>query len=290
MPTLNASQATIHCQRALTSAGIGEARLEAELLVGEAVGRRREWLFLHPDEQLTDDQIARVECMLARRLNREPLPYILGRAEFYGLTFRITPAAIVPRPETEILVEAAVERARAIGAELAVDVGAGSGAIAVTLAKQLPQVRVMAIDVSLDALRLTRENSERQGVADRVHPVRSDLLGGIRGEFDCIVANLPYIPTQEFPSLQAEVREHEPRAALDGGDDGLALIRRLSVQLLGHLRTRGFAALEVGAGQAGEVTKLLEAGGLSGLEVLRDYAGIERVVLGVTPGGRLPRR
>ena len=282
MPTIAASIS--RTQRELDAAGSTEARLEAEVLVSEVVGKRRDWILLHPDDRLTPDQASRLDSLLARRITREPLPYVLGRAEFFGLTFRITPAAIVPRPETEILLEAVVERARAIGAAIAVDVGAGSGAIAVTLAKQVPEMRVIALDVSLDALRLTRENAAAHRVAHRVIPVASDLLEGVRGETDCIAANLPYIMTGEFPDLQPEVRDYEPRAALDGGADGLALIRRLSGQLLGHLRTGGFAALEVGAGQAAEVTKLLDHAGLSGVEVLRDYAGIERVVIGWRKG------
>jgi release factor glutamine methyltransferase len=283
---LSTSQAVARCSRGLASADIDEARLEAELLVGEVVGRGREWLFLHPDEQLTPEQSARLNSLLARRLKREPLPYLLGRAEFYGLSFRATPAAIIPRPETEILVEAAVARAGRGRAHLAVDVGTGGGAMAVVLAKQIPTLRVVAVDVSLDALRLTRENCEAHGVAQRVHLVCSDLLDGISGEFDWVVANLPYCCNDEFPNLQPEVRDFEPRRALDGGPDGLALIRRLGGQLLGHLRICGFAALEVGAGQAQEVAKLLGSAGLSAIEVLRDYAGIERVVIGWRDGGK----
>ena len=274
------SEAVARCAERLAEVGIESARTEAELLVGAALDRSRDWLFLHPDEFLSAEQQAHLAGLLARRAAREPLPYILGRAEFCGLSFRATPAAIVPRPETEILVEAVVARAREVGAEVAVDVGTGCGAIAVALAKQLSEVRVIAIDTSPEALRLARDNCRAHGVADRVALVGSDLLSAIRLEVDCVVANLPYIRSDEFPSLQPEVRDWEPRAALDGGEDGLEVIRRFSGQLLGHLRTGGFAGLEVGTGQAGEVAKLLRAGGLGGIEVLRDYGGIERVVIG----------
>jgi release factor glutamine methyltransferase len=277
---MNVGEVISGSRQRLSSAGIDEARPEAELLVSEVTGRGRAWLFLHPDEELTSAQVARLEALLSRRLKREPLPYILGRAEFYGLSFRVTPAALIPRPETEILVEASIERARTLLVRSIADVGAGSGAITVTIAEQAPQAHVTAVDVSLDALHLTRENAAAHGVADRVRLVCSDLLDGLRGEFDCIVANLPYCRTGDFPGLQPEVRDYEPRTALDGGADGLELIRRLSEQLLGHLRTGGFAALEVGAGQAAEVTKLLETVGLRAVEVLRDYAGFERVVIG----------
>ena len=278
------SQAMASCAAALASAGIDEAHLEAELLVGEVIGRTREWLFLRPDERLTPGQVARLDSLLARRLKREPLPYLLGRAEFYGLAFRVTPAAIIPRPETEILVEAAIEHARASQAKTALDVGAGSGAIVVTLAKLLPGLRAVAVDISQDALRLTRENALAHGVADRIDLVCSDLLSGLRGEFDCVLANLPYIRRDEFPDLQPEVRDFEPRGALDGGEDGLTPIRQLGKQLLAHLRTGGFALFEVGLGQAAEVQNLLTREGLAEVSVLRDYAGIERVVFGRRKG------
>jgi release factor glutamine methyltransferase len=278
------TEAISRSRQRLSSVGIDEARLDAELLVSEVTGRGRAWLFLHPDEELTPAQTARLEALLSRRLRREPLPYILGRAEFCGLTFRVTPAALIPRPETEILVEAAIERAQGLGAQFIVDVGSGSGAIAVALARQMPQVHVIAADVSLNALRLARENVVTHDAAGRVHLLCSDLLDGLRGEFDCVVANLPYVRADEFPELQPEVRNYEPRWALDGGPDGLELIRRLGAQLLGHLRTGGFAALEVGAGQAPEVTKLLETAGLRTAEALRDYGGIERVVIGWRKG------
>ncbi|MGD0112351.1 MAG: peptide chain release factor N(5)-glutamine methyltransferase [Armatimonadota bacterium] len=278
------TEAISRSRQRLSSVGIDEARLDAELLVSEVTGRGRAWLFLHPDEELTPAQTARLEALLSRRLRREPLPYILGRAEFCGLTFRVTPAALIPRPETEILVEAAIERAQGLGAQFIVDVGSGSGAIAVALARQMPQVHVIAADVSLNALRLARENVVTHDAAGRVHLLCSDLLDGLRGEFDCVVANLPYVRADEFPELQPEVRNYEPRWALDGGPDGLELIRRLGAQLLGHLRTGGFAALEVGAGQAPEVTKLLETAGLRTVEALRDYGGIERVVIGWRKG------
>jgi len=159
-------------------------------------------------------------------------------------------------------------------------VGAGCGAIAVVLAKQVPGIRVVAADVSEAALRLTQENAHRHGVAGRVWPVVTDLASGVAAEFDCVVANLPYIRREEFAELEPEVRDFEPRGALDGGEDGLELIRPFSNQLWRCLRTGGLAALEVGAGQAGQVANLLRGAGLSGLEVLQDYAGIQRVVAG----------
>ena len=266
--------------RQLAEAGVDGPQLEAEILVREAAGLSKEQLLAHPERKLAPEAGRRLERSAARRAAREPLAYILGRAEFYSLTFRVTPAAIVPRPETEILVEETVKRAREIGAKLLVDVGTGSGAIAVALAKELPEARVVAADVSRAALELTRENCARHGVTERVLLVGSDLLSALRLEADGIVANLPYVESEVLSQLQPEVRDFEPRVGLDGGYDGLEVIRRGSAQLAAHLSRGGFAALEVGAGQAGEVANLLAAGGLTHLEVARDYAGIERVVIG----------
>jgi release factor glutamine methyltransferase len=283
-PRRSVSQAIAWCVTELAEAGVENTRLEAELLLEAAMARGRQWLFLHPDEGLTVQQQAHLSALLARRARREPLPYVLGRAEFYGLAFRVTPAAIVPRPETEILVEAAAARARATSAHLIADVGTGCGAIAVALSLQLPGLRVLALDLSLDALRLAGENCQRHRASDRVALICTDLLGAIHGQCDAVVANLPYVRSDEFARLQPEVRDCEPRLALDGGPDGLGVIRRLCVQLPQHLRPGGFAALEVGTGQAREVEKLLAAGGLEETEVVADYAGIERVVIGWSKG------
>lgn len=286
MPAQTLADALAEVARRLLAAGVDSPRLEAEVLVREAVGVSKERLFSHPELPLSTEVRAKLEEWVARRARREPLPYILGHAEFYSLTFRVTPAVISPRPETEILVEEAAKRAREGAARLLVDVGTGSGAIAVVLAKELPGARVVAVDVSLEALRLTRENCARHGVAERVTLVGSDLLSALAVEADAIVANLPYVASDVLSGLEPEVRDFEPRGALDGGYDGLEVIRRLSPQLPSHLSEHGFVALEVGVGQAGEVAKLLSDHGLSGTEMVRDYAGIERVVIGWRAGQR----
>jgi release factor glutamine methyltransferase len=266
----------------LSAAGIERPRPEAEAIVAAATGRSREYLLVHPEAPLSGEQRARLAPLARRRAAREPLAYVLGEVEFYSLPFHITRAAIVPRPETEILVEAAL--ARTPSARLAVDVGTGCGAIAVVLARELPHLRVIGVDLSAAALALARRNCQRHGVADRVPLLRGDLLGGLRATANLIAANLPYIRTADFAELQPEVRDWEPRIALDGGEDGLAALRRLSVQLFDHLCAGGHAALEVGAGQAEEVAKLLADAGLSRVEVLPDYAGVPRVVTGRREG------
>jgi release factor glutamine methyltransferase len=279
-PACRAPAVIARIARLLADAGIARARAEAELMVRAAAGISIEDLVRDPDSTLTQGQLRQADEWAARRAAREPLAYLLGTAEFFSRTFFASPAAIVPRPETEVLAEVAIERARAIGAAVAVDVGTGSGALAITLAKEVPGLTVAATDISCNALRLAARNAELHGVTAQVFPVCCDLLAGIGRPVDCVVANLPYIAHDDLPYLDSEVRDHEPRLGLDGGLDGLGIIRRLSVQLCDHLHKGGFAALEVGAGQAGEAAKLLLAAGLADVEVLPDYAGIERVVIG----------
>jgi release factor glutamine methyltransferase len=266
--------------RSLATAGIEGARTEAELIVRAVCDVTAEKLILRPEAELTSGERERALALASRRARREPLPYLLGRAEFYSLPFSVSPASIVPRPETEILAEAAMERARRTAAKLGADVGTGCGVLASVLARHLHGLRVAATDISSEALVLARENARRHRVAKRVLSVRCDLLTAVTGPLDFVVANLPYVRTRDIDQLLPEIRDFEPRAALDGGADGLCVIRRLSVQLFDHLATGGFAALEVGAGQASEVENLLARGGLRSIEVVRDYAGIDRVVIG----------
>jgi len=275
-----AGEALAWAAHRLAAAGIESARREAEILVREAMAFRREQFLAHPETPLSPLARRTLEEFVARRGAREPLPYILGRAEFFSLTFSVTPAVLIPRPETEVLVEESVARARAIGARVIADVGAGSGAIAVVLARELPQARILAVDISGEALAVTRENAMRHGVAARVLALRADLVSAVRGPVQAVVANLPYIKTEDLGGLQPEVRAFEPRAALDGGYDGLAAIRRLSATVASVLTPGGFAALEIGVGQADAVADLLVAGGLRDVERVRDYAGMERVVVG----------
>lgn len=250
------------------------------MIVRAAAGLSSEELIRDPELLLSEDHAGRCDEWAARRAAREPLPYLVGRAEFYSRSFLVSPAAIVPRPETELVAEAAIERARRIGASLAVDVGTGSGALAITLAHEVPGLAVVATDISIAALCLARRNVELHELRQGVLLVCCDLLAAVGRPANCVVANLPYIAHDDFPQLAPEVRDYEPRLALDGGMDGLGIIRRLTAQLCDHLHKGGFAALEVGAGQAGAVAKLLLAAGLADVEVLRDYAGIERVVIG----------
>lgn len=273
------AEAVAALARRLSQAGIESAHREAQILLRAATGLSREALLAHPETPLTEEARVTLAEHAARRVAREPLPYITGEVEFYSLPFHVTPAALVPRPETEILVEAVLTRLPPT-AKLLLDIGAGSGVIAVVLARERPDAMVVAVDVSRPALALTRRNARRHGVVGRMRLVQSDLLTGLRGRADAIVANLPYIDPEELEGLQPEVRDYEPRRALEGGYHGLAVIERLCAALPSSLAPGGLAALEVGAGQAPAVAAKLEAAGLARIEIVPDYAGIERVVLG----------
>ena len=276
MPTVASAIADV--ARDLSQAGIERARVEAEIIV-RAAGFTREYIILHPETPLSTEQAALIQSLVSRRAAREPLPYVLGETEFYSLSFHVSPSAIVPRPETEILAEAAIERAHQTHSTTAADIGTGCGCLAVVLAREVPDARLLAVDISLDALLLARRNIQRHRLDGRVLPLCSDLLSAVRCPLDFVVANLPYIPSPDFDQLQPEVRDFEPRLALNGGADGLGIIRRLCLQLTTHLNDGGFAALEVGAGQARTAAKLLHHAGLRDIEILFDYSGIERVVI-----------
>jgi release factor glutamine methyltransferase len=234
--------------------------------------------------------------LMLRRRNGEPVAYLTGHREFWSLDFLVTPGVLIPRPETEILVSAAVEAAKDCLAARnqpqtvcpwGVEIGVGSGAVAVSLARELPQLTWLALDLSAAALAVARDNARRHGVAERLHLVRGDLVAGLKSQprFTLMVANLPYVPRAEWEQLPRDIKDYEPPAALLGGEDGLDLIRVLTRQAHLYLQPGGCLALEVGAGQAEIVLQLLRQTGAyldkkdqKNLEILADYQGIQRVV------------
>jgi len=252
------------------------AGLDAQVLLAHVIGSSRAWVLAHPEARLTEQQSATMERLLARLEQGEPLPYVLGSWEFYGLAFAVSPAALIPRPETELMVEAALDWLRnRPGRRLAAEVGTGSGCVAVALAKNCPDVRVVASDLSWDALELARQNVSRHGVMDRVGLVQADLLAPSARRYDLICANLPYIPSDQLRSLR--VSRWEPRQALDGGEDGLAQIRRLLRQAPEMLRGGGLALLEIEERQ-GERAEALARRAFPEAKVrlLKDLAGRDR--------------
>jgi release factor glutamine methyltransferase len=254
---------------ALAAAGVDSPRLDAELLLCEATGWDRARLATEPDAPLDAASGREFAAAVRRRLRREPLAYITGRKGFRRIELAVDPRALIPRPETELLVEVALELAPAT----VLDVGTGSGAVALAVADELADAAVTATDTSAGALELARLNAERLGLADRVRFVEGSLPGG---EFDLLLANLPYVSAGEWEALQPEIREFEPREALIAGDDGLG---QISALLAAGPRARAIA-LEVGAGQAPAVTELVREAGFARIESRSDLASIERVVIG----------
>lgn len=263
----------------LAGSGVDEPRLTAELLLAQAMGLTRSGVLARlrdpaPELGPTLDELMR------RAALGEPVAYILGEREFYGLSFTVRPGVLIPRPETELLVEEVLGFTRDGGrVERIVDVGTGSGAIAVALAAKLPGVRVMAIDRSLDAIKIAEENVRRHGVADRVELLLGDLLSGLEGEHDVVVTNPPYVPRDQIATLQRQVRDWEPRIALDGGPDGLDLHRRLLTQLPGRLRPGGLLVMEI-ADDRGAAALAMARGMLRGADVrlVKDAFGRDRAI------------
>jgi release factor glutamine methyltransferase len=303
----------------LTTHGVPNPRLDAEVLLAHVLGLTRTGLYAHLHEDLSEPDNARFQQVVNRRQQREPLQYITGMQEFWSLEFRVTPDVLIPRPETELVVETALRvlaqpqvvssqhsvvsreekspasevwqsaihnpPAPSIGGQSTIrilDVGTGSGCIAIALAKELPEVEVWAIDISEAALAVAQGNAQRHGLTERIHFLQGDLFTPFRGQqlsFDLIVSNPPYIVHADIPLLQPEVGNWEPRRALDGGPDGLDFYHRLLCESPNHLRTGGYLVMEIGSGQSTDILHLAKLQSeLTGGSCLLDYEGRERVV------------
>ena len=266
---------------ALTAAGIPAVEAESRRLLEAAAERPFFELELDPAFRLAPEARRRLDAWLARRLRREPLQYILGRASFRDLELEVTPAVLIPRPETELLVDWALERLGAGGTLL--DLGTGSGAIALAVATECPAARVTAVDLSAAALEVARRNARRCGAGERVEFLLSDLFSALAPErrFEVICANLPYVTEEEFPGLEPEVRDHEPRLALVAPDAGLALMARAAAELPHRLAAGGAAIFELSPPQAPVLAARLAAAGFL-VGVRRDLAGRDRFVTAET--------
>jgi release factor glutamine methyltransferase len=306
--------------------GVSEARASAEILLAHTLGVSRLDLYLRYEQPLNADELARFKALMVRRREGEPVAYLTGHREFWSLDIQVTPAVLIPRPETETLVAAALEAARdfggsgegptaptpspeppsptpwrGVGGELegrageltfpgppfkphslrGLEVGVGSGAVVIALAKGLPRMTWVGLDLSGAALSVARTNARRHGVADRVHFLRSNLLAGLKptAAFTLIVANLPYVPRAEWEQLPREIKAFEPPGALLGGEDGLDLMRPLIRQAPQYVKAGGWMLLEVGDQQAPQVAALVEeTGAYNRIETIKDFSGMERVV------------
>jgi release factor glutamine methyltransferase len=269
----------------LERAGIESARLDAQLLMCFALGCRREDLARDPSREIDDLPAAHFADAVVRRERRSPLPYIVGTCEFYGRTFDVSPAVLIPRPETEILVARTLGRVAKVDKPKIADIGTGGGCLAITLARERPDARVHAVDIDAGAIEIACSNAKRHEVASRVRFWVGDLLEPLLsdGPFDIVVSNPPYVAEGLIAELQPEVRDYEPRIALTGtgtGPDGADVYRRLIPQAVRALKPGGWVLLEVGMGQGAIVQAIAASAGLVDILTTPDYGGIDRVVEG----------
>ena len=267
----------------LDAAGIETARPDAEWLLAAVLGIERFAPSLCPGRELSPGEAERYRALVSRRAAHEPLQHLTGVEDFHGLRLAVTPDVLIPRPETEGLVEWALDVLRDQPASVVADIGTGSGAIACALARSLPNLAVLAVERSLAALTVASLNIRNLGLSGRVTLVAGNLLeplGSVRGRLDLVIANPPYIPSAVVGSLPREVVGFEPREALDGGPDGMAVIRRLIAAAPPMLRPRAWLMMEIGEDQAGPVASLMAAEGFAGIKARRDLRGVERYIGG----------
>lgn len=309
---MNFRAALKHGIAQLRAAHIAADTLAAELLLLHATQRERTYLYSHPEAELTGGEVRAYQALLDKRISGMPVQHLTGKQEFWGLTFEVTPDVLIPRPETEHLIEVALDRLalrelragrpnKNDGAGLLIaDIGTGSGCIAIALAKELPQAQFVPIDISPAAIAVAQRNAEKHGVHSRVHFVESNLFDGVRTararsivplhseesesatathvQFDLIVSNPPYVGRREAPSLEREVRDHEPELALYGGEEGYEFYADLIAQSANHLKPGGLLVLELGHNSLPAVQPLLDAPLWTNVAVTNDLAGIPRVV------------
>ena len=278
--SVSIAEALRQASRALDQAGVAEARREAGSLLSHVIGRDRTFLISHAEDELVEDDWRRFEEAVVRRAAGEPTQYITGTQDFFGRTFRVTPDVLIPRPETELLVEAAL---KVMNANAAVcDVGTGSGCIAVTLLCERNDAHAVAIDVSEAALEVARQNARALSVEERIEFVRSDCFDELKpaaARFDLIVSNPPYVSANMIPGLQREVRDHEPKLALSPGPDGLSVIRRLLAAAPAFIRGNGHLLMEIGFDQGEVVRELVNPDVWELRQIRPDLQGIPRIVV-----------
>ncbi len=280
------AEAIYHGAQKLTGHGIPNARLDAEVLLSRIMNKDRVWIFTHGSDVLDAASSKLFDDAISRRSRREPLQYLTGKQEFWGLEFMITPDVLIPRPETELIIESAIHAEKDRNRILRIiDLCTGSGCIAVSLAKELPQARILATDTSSQALSVARGNARRHGVADRIRFFEGDLFGpleelDIRGQVDIIASNPPYIPSGDFSTLQPEVRDYEPAMALFAGPEGTEVQRRIIDEAPDFLTKHGRLIMEMGLGQAAALAGLIRRREDYGsYKILKDLAGIDRVIV-----------
>ena len=263
----------------LKEADFAEPRREAVALLAACLEKPLAYLYAHDGDSMANEEAATYFQWLHRRVQGEPYAYLTGEREFMGLSFFVTPAVLIPRPETEFLVETVAKELQGIPAPRILEIGAGSGAVAVTLATLLPDAQITAVDLSEEALAVATRNAARHQVEHRVRLLCGDLYGPVAGKtFDAVVSNPPYIPAGDIPLLQRDVKDYEPHLALDGGPDGLSIYRRLTTELNILAQPPALIAFEIGAGQAQDVIHLIQAANYKNTCQVLDLAGIPRII------------
>lgn len=268
--------------------GVENPRLDAEILLCAVLQCQRISLYVDFERPLTEEELAQFKKYVVRRAGHEPLAYILGKKAFMRNSFKVTTDTLVPRPETELLVESVVQAAETVGGDVKIlDIGTGSGAIIVSLLDYLPKAKGVGVDISVGALAVAKENAVRIGVVERAGFLRSDVFSALPVEkkFDIIVSNPPYIPAADIAGLAKDV-QREPLGALDGGADGLDFYRRITKEASGHMAEDGLLAFEVGIHQGEMVAELCRTAGFGATAIRKDYAGIDRMVFAAKEGGK----
>ncbi len=267
-----------------SEAGIPSPRTEAEWLLAGILQTNRSGLYQHGDRKLTREQRNTLMSYCHRRLQREPLQYLLGTCEFFGYEFRVSPAVLIPRPETELLVEKVIALLQSKKEAMLIDLGTGSGCIAISLARQLPTAQVVAIDISNAALEIAKQNAVTHEVADRIRFLQADMCDANTWRelpaCDCVVSNPPYVLEKERAELQPEVRDYEPAAALYIDGDGLQFYRAIIMFCEQHLKSGGWVACEMASQRSAAIAHLFNTSLFTSLEIIRDYSGFERHLIG----------
>lgn len=264
----------------LAEAGVADPRREASSLLSFAIKRDRTFVIAHPEFVPADDEIATFHAVVARRASREPLQYITGKQEFYGLEFEVEPGVLIPRPETEILVERAIEFLANLSKPRFCEIGLGSGCISASILANVPDATAVGLEISPEAIVVAERNLRRTGVASRLEIRRSDVFSALAGyeRFDAVVSNPPYVPLDDIAGLQAEVRDHEPLASLTDGADGLTIVRRIVTDAPQHLESNGLLLVEIGFSQSATVAAMLDQTIWGEPEFLDDLQGIPRIL------------
>jgi release factor glutamine methyltransferase len=269
----------------LTEARIPDGAKEASSLLTHILGRDRAFTIAHPEYHLAATERSDFENLVQRRARHEPFQYIVGRKEFYGLEFEVTPDVFIPRPETELLVETAIKRFSEQNHPHFCEVGVGSGCISVSILHEIPAATATSVDISEKALEIARRNALKHNVMDRLSLLVSDVFKNVdERSFDAVLSNPPYVPFKEFQTLQAEVRDHEPSVALTDGSEGLSIIESIAAGAVDQVKIGGSLLVEFGFGQADSVQEILNATGWTKIELIADLQGIPRLASARRPG------